>query len=96
MKPFDNFQSVKDKSPQARYLIMLALTGELTKIREPKKYYKASNLAGASVIVWNISTQKLSTKSVYFDKNGDFYIKARWGHQNPERVYLSEFKESEK
>lgn len=78
--------------PKNEFLYLLSEQGDKTKTQEPEEYYVAKNITKGSVVVYNAETDRVSTKSIYINNKGRFYIKGGAGYGETKMFYLDEFK----
>ena len=78
--------------PKNGYFYILEEQGDKTKIREQNWQYKAKNVTYGMLVVYNAETDRVSTKSIYINNKGRFYIKGGAGYGETKMFYLDEFK----
>ena len=65
--------------------------GDKTKLQTPEEYYTASNITYGQVVVYNEETDRVSTKSIYVNGQGRFYVKGGSRYGEKKNFYLDEF-----
>jgi hypothetical protein len=78
--------------PKNGYFYLLEEQGDKTKIREQNWQYKAKNVTCGMLVVYNAETDRVSTKSIYINSKGRFYVKGGAGHGEKKMFFLDEFK----
>lgn len=76
--------------PRNGEFILLDVSGDVNNpvLLKPKKYYQAKDITNITCTVYNDTTDRVSDKSAYLDKNGRLYLKSK----RSGRIYLDEFK----
>jgi hypothetical protein len=77
--------------PKNGYLYLLSEQGDKSKLREPRENWVADNITFGSLVVYNTETDRVSTKSIYINKNGRFYVKGGRNSTEKRMCYLDEF-----
>ena len=78
--------------PKNGYFYLLDEQGDKTKMQEPEECYVAKNVTYGMLVVYNVETDRVSTKSIYVNKHGRFYIKGGAGYGDKKTFWLDEFK----
>ena len=78
----------EDKPINGKY-ILVDTWGDINNpvLAKAEKWYTAKDITNISCTVYNIQTDRMSSKSAYLDKNNELYLKSKDG-----RLYLKDFK----
>lgn len=80
-----------ESKPKNGYLYLLDEQGDKTKLQTPKEYYVTNNITYGQVVVYNEETDRVSTKSIYVNGQGRFYVKGGSRYGEKKNFYLDEF-----
>ena len=80
-----------ESKPKNGYLYLLHEQGDKTKQLQPEQYYIAKNITQGSIVVYNAETDRVSTKSIYVNGQGRFYVKGGSRYGEKKNFYLDEF-----
>ena len=80
-----------ESKPKNGCFYLLDEQGDKTKLQTPEEYYTASNITYGQVVVYNEETDRVSTKSIYVNGQGRFYVKGGSRYGEKKNFYLDEF-----
>ena len=81
-----------ESKPKNGYFYLLDEQGDKTKLQEPRECYVAKNITLGSIVVYNMKTDRVSTKSIYVNKQGRYYVKGGAKYGDKKMFFLDEFK----
>lgn len=79
--------------PRNDYIILLGEEGDFSKRDPSQEFFEfcADNITNKRVCVYNVDTDSVSDKSIYFDKDNRHYITAKRYGEKTIKMYLDDF-----